>query len=569
MNRKMKVYLTLFILVSLTLCDCRKVFSISELNIFYDQYEVLQSINYVVYSISKIVSYNDRVILTNEYENIINNLNFDVINDRKIITLLTDLMDVLTEEIITARQKERITNRYKKLIERALFDSIKNNIINININPANLTSAVASTIVSAGSIYINYQNCIEDYKDAMNDINAELEDHRIKYLNNMRSSLLEISWEMLKNYNINDKYRLTEKQAQEFIEAVKIKTPDLRYRTMKRLLQDNPAFQEFPEFWYQYGLAAKLSNAINSPHELMNIFYKYDRTYKNLFRHNPTYAAVAMERIMLRPENSDKNKEDLEIILKNSTNEDWQNYLFAGIKYLELGEIDKARDLFQRNIDNGHEVSLNARLLSDTYISADISYKRLLEKILADNRVSNADKLYMIGKSRDIYYLNKFKDQIKAIQVSAIKSRNPFNSSPLYLVQIPVDWFLEEGPFVVSLNTGEKEYELTCESLHDDRITIDQKTKSVQIEFGNDSIISPSDKPKESIRLSLRHPLIDLELTYIRNNTKDSQDLKNNIKKAVKYVPLIKSTLATYEQTKIKYLDNEYYWHDGNFEIVE
>ena len=372
MNRITKVYLTLFILVSLTFCDCRKVFSISDLNIFYDQYEVLQSINYVVYSISKIVSYNDRVILTNEYENIINNLNFDVINDRKIITLLTDLMDVLTEEIITTRQKERITNRYKKLIERALFDSIKNNIINININPANLTSAVANTIVSAGSIYINYQNCTEDYKDAMNDANAELEDYRIKYLNNMRSSLLEISWEMLKNYNINDKYRLTEKQAQEFIEAVKIKTPDLRYRTMKRLLQDNPAFQEFPEFWYQYGLAAKLSNAINSSNELMNIFYKYDRTYKNLFRHNPTYAAVAMERIMLRPKNSYKNKEDLEIILKNSTNDDWQNYLFAGIKYLELGEIDKARDLFQRNIDNGHEVSLNARLLSDTYTSTDI-----------------------------------------------------------------------------------------------------------------------------------------------------------------------------------------------------
>ena len=569
MNRITKVYLTLFILVSLTFCDCRKVFSISKLNILYDQYEVLQSINYVVYSISKIVSYNDRVILTNEYENIINNLNFDVINDRKIITLLTDLMDVLTEEIITTRQKERITNRYKKLIERALFDSIKNNIINININPANLTSAVANTIVSAGSMYINYQNCIENYKDAMNDANAELEDHRIKYLNNMRSSLLEISWEMLKNYNINDKYRLTEKQAQEFIEAVKIKTPDLRYRTMKRLLQDNPAFQEFPEFWYQYGLAAKLSNAINSSNELMNIFYKYDKTYKNLFRHNPTYAAVAMERIMLRPKNSYKNKEDLEIILKNSTNDDWQNYLFAGIKYLELGKIDKARDLFQRNIDNGHEVSLNARLLSDTYISADISYKSLLEKILTDNRVSNADKLYMIGKSRDIYYLNKFKDQIKAIQVSAIKSRNPFNDSPLYLVQIPVDWFLEEGPFVVSLNTGEKEYELTCESLHDDRITIDQETKSVQIEFGNDSIVSPSDKPKESIRLSLRHPLIDLELTYIRNNTKDFQDLKNNIKKVVKYVPLIKATLATYEQTKIKYLDNEYYWHDGNIEIVE
>lgn len=567
MNRITKVYLTLFILVSLTFCDCRKVFSISDLNIFYDQYEVLQSINYVVYSISKIESYNDRVILTNEYENIINNLNFDVINDRKIITLLTDLMDVLTEEIITTRQKERITNRYKKLIERALFDSIKNNIINININPANLTSAVANTIVSAGSIYINYQNCTEDYKDVMNDANAELEDYRIKYLNNMRSSLLEISWEILKNYDINDKYRLTEKQAQEFIEAVKIKTPDLRYRTMKRLLQDNPAFQEFPEFWYQYGLAAKLSNAINSPNDLINILYEYDRTYKNLFRHNPTYAAVAMERIMLRPKNSYINKEDLEIILKNSTNEDWQNYLFAGIKYLELGEIDKARDLFQRNIDNGHEVSLNARLLSDTYTSTDTSYKNLLEKILADNRVSNADKLYMIGKSRDIYYLNKFKDQIKAIQVSAIKSRNPFNDRPLYLVQIPVDWFLEEGPFVVSLNTGEKEYELTCESLHDDRIAIDQETKSVQIEF--DSIISPSDKPNESIRLSLRHPLIDLELTYICNNPKDFQDLKNNIKKVVKYVPLIKSTLATYEQTKIKYLDNEYYWHDGNFEIVE
>jgi hypothetical protein len=535
----------------------------------YDKYEIMQSVNYVVYSLTKMISYNDRVILTNEYENVINNLNFDAINDRKIVTLLTNLMDTLTEEIITVRQKERITQRYKKLMNRALFDSLSG----ISINPTNLASAITSTVVSAGSVYMNYQNRMEDYRDAMGDAKSTLEDNRIRYLNDARTLLLEISWDLLKKYNISDKYRLTEKQITEFIETTKMKDQNVKYRALKRLLNDNPAFQEFPEFWYYYGIASKSCNKDLSNEELLDIYYEYDKSYKNLFRRNPVYASVAMERIMLRPNGSPQNRKDLEILVANSTNDEWQNYLFAGIKYSELGDFETARSMFQRNIDNGHQIALNSRLLSETYDVTDSSYQDVLEKLLTDNRVSNFDKLFMIGKARNVDYLNKFKEQIEAIRISAVGYRKFANFGPLYIVKIPVDWlFLEESPFNIKLFVDDHLYQYTFKSFDDPEIKKEKETKSVIIELGNKKNFVWVNKPAEFLNLRITHSLIELELQYkqlaIEKQDRtwgNAKQLTWEITKTVLPLPL-KSTLAEYELNNIKYQGEEYIRRGGRFQ---
>jgi tetratricopeptide (TPR) repeat protein len=393
----------------------------------------------------------------------------------------------------------------------------------------------------------------------MSDATATLEDNRIRYLNNMRTELLDISWKLLKKYNISDKYRLTEKQINEFIEATKNKDPDLKFRIMQRLLKDNPAFEEFPEFWYQYALAANNSHSLSND-EVLDLLFEFDRTYKNLFRRYFVYASVAMERIMLLPSGSPQIKKDLEIILANSSNQDWQNYLFAGIKYAELGELEKARKMFQRNIDNGNEVSLNARLLSETFDATDSSYQDLLEKMLADNRVSNADKLYMIGKARNIDYLNKFKNQIEAIQIQTKESRNPTHHGPLYFVTIPLDWLLEEGPFSLELFVDGQLYGRTFDSLYELNDEDKNANGEPKIILGEKGSFIGGD-PADSLKLKIIHPLIELDLEYIK-----LPDERGFFNKMAIWIPFTQSTLANYSLESIKYNGELYVLHDGKFQ---
>ncbi|NLK30068.1 MAG: hypothetical protein GX305_03305, partial [Aminobacterium colombiense] len=87
----------------------------------YDPLEVLQALNYCTYSLSKIVSFNDRVVLSFEYDNIINNLNLNAITDEEIVKLMAKLMaklmDTLKDEIISERKRERIEKSYQKRLE--------------------------------------------------------------------------------------------------------------------------------------------------------------------------------------------------------------------------------------------------------------------------------------------------------------------------------------------------------------------------------------------------------------------------------------------------------------------
>lgn len=84
------------------------------------QLRVLQSLNQIAVSLTHIITYNDKVVLDQEYNSIINNLNLSKIPDADIITLLQELMDLLTSSKIQDKDRAFLLLNYDKNVQNEL-----------------------------------------------------------------------------------------------------------------------------------------------------------------------------------------------------------------------------------------------------------------------------------------------------------------------------------------------------------------------------------------------------------------------------------------------------------------
>ena len=82
--------------------------------------QVLQSLNLIAVSLTHILTYNDKVVLDQEYNTIINNLNLGNIPDADIIALLQELMDLLTNSKIQDHEREYLLTRFDKNVQTEL-----------------------------------------------------------------------------------------------------------------------------------------------------------------------------------------------------------------------------------------------------------------------------------------------------------------------------------------------------------------------------------------------------------------------------------------------------------------
>ena len=508
----------------------------------YDPLEVLQALNYCTYSLSKIVSFNDRVVLSFEYDNIINNLNLNAITDEEIVKLMAKLMDTLKDEIISERKRERIEKSYQKRLERTLYNFLSG----VNVSPQSVVSAAVSAVSSMGSMYVNYQRRIEEYMDESEEIIEALDDEKLNVINSIRKDMLTASWSIIKKYNIDDQYRLTEKQINEFVENVKSNPAEMQHRKLERLLQDNPAFEYFPPFWYYYSLTREEDEVF-----VLGCLNRFLQTQRPIFRRDILWASV------LKETDSQSIIADLEEIIRQSNNSDWQNFLFVGLAYTKLGMVDEARRNLQRNIDNGYEVSLNSRLLAEILLDAgdQLQFEETMKKMLSDTRVSNSDKLYLIGRCRNVTYLNRFKEEISEIRLSAVNEAAATELvSPTYLLTIPNKWLVEDAPFDVRLFNENIDRSHHFESIDDPALVISTKKKRVAIKFPETGH-TIARKPEKGITVNIKHPLIDMTLIYELEKKDIGRAAKTLIEAAV---PFYSEVLGNYRLKEVAFMDERY-----------
>lgn len=447
------------------------------------RYQTIQSLNYVVVALTHIITYNDRVVLDQEYDIIINNLNLRAIPDEEIIILLQDLLDLLTRSKISDREREFIEERYERNINNALKNAVRSGISGIQFTP-NMYATLASGIMSAGSVYFNYRDQIDQFRIERKGQEWEIEKDTLLRLNDFRRNLLRSSWRLLKEYDIPDNWRLTESQLSNYSDI--LRDPDIR-RRHSRLTRIENDFQMYPPYWYYRGRAAQV---ISNHADAYKSFDYFNNKRMAIYRKDPFAASVAMCLIMLEMDNAsiEKTLSNLKLLVDNSSDKDWANLLFAALKYAQIGRIENARELITRNLENGHSSTFGSSETIDVLLPSLLEnnnpdeFKRMMDNVIMANTVSNYDMLRLYGKmqNKDILrHINAEFQNMLLIAVpytSRIPGRHIFNKDGIALY-IPARWVADNLDAEIQLRVPEAKVE---KKLADD---IRQEHNSYQLIF--------------------------------------------------------------------------------------
>ncbi|OKY74055.1 MAG: hypothetical protein BM485_15675 [Desulfobulbaceae bacterium DB1] len=393
--------------------------------------QVLQSLNQIAISLTHIISYNDKVVLDQEYNTIINNLNLSRIPDAEIISLLQELMDLLANSKIQDHDRSYLARSYERDVENELERSATSRILDPAGFIANPYTGILMAVVNAGSFYFNYRFKIEDYRKAREEKAWEIDEKTLLGLNNFYKKLLKSSWELMRHYNLPDEWRLNENQLSDYTAILKESNLELRYRKLERI---ENSFQKFPPYWYYRGQAAQ---EIGNKQEALRCFNQFQQIHQGLFRKDPYAASTAMRKSMLLEGQAtpDQLRHDLKIIVDNSDDEDWGNILFAALQYARIGDVDNAGRLIMRNLDNGHMAFIEnpemvhavgpALLLN----SRPDVFNRIMDTVMENDKIKNYDVLWLYGQIRNRDILNRIKPEFdRILLVTANKSLlNPLN----------------------------------------------------------------------------------------------------------------------------------------------
>ena len=517
------------------------------------------ALNYCHMALVNILAYEDRIILDEEYNNIINNISLSAIQDEEVVTILKQLMDTLITFKLTEEQTARLLKIYNQQVVNAVYvtsaQSTNDVIIALGVKqlidrlqPTMLESVLDGTVNGApggihgvllgaasgflkailtgttspigaeiivpyvlskiGGLYQNYRENTQLYRQALDEKLWKLDTQTIQAIHEMRKSFVQVYWTLMKRYNIPENLRLTEEQLRNAVEVFKIEDVEKRYRQLERLQQD---FQAFPPFWYKL---AQTAQELGHLEEAVNLYQKIEQEYHPFFRKDHELAAALMDKVVLieslkltHPEilvqlNVEGDvSEDLKRILAESNN-DWRNNVFVALQYEGLKNYDAAKNLIIQNIDNEKELSLNFRLLGEIYALAgeQKALTNLIRQMYDDKRVTYQDMLYLIGKIQDQQELQNI---IQSLFFPVVITTN-FNiessliSEDTLKITIPIIWMKDYAKdLTVQIHFVQEDKTIIAEN----KVVMDEQANTAT--FSLQGVINKDDMLRNRVKLPI------------------------------------------------------------------
>lgn len=304
--------------------------------------QAMLALNYCHMSLVRILAYQDRIILDEEYNNIINNINLSAIKDEEILTVLKSLMDALTEFKLTDGDKRMLTQEYDRQVAKAFHLAFKSDMVNMitGMTMNAITEKINAgpmlrSLLAVGGQYEHYRNNLDEYRDQLDKKLWRLEKDTIAEINDLRKSFLEVYWRLMTKYNIPDEWRLSEQQLQRVVDVFEEHDAEKRLRQLEEMQQN---FVMFPPFWYA---VAKTAHELGQDAKAFDTYQKIQRERIAFFREDHAYSSALMDKIVLVDE-LENSQSDLKVITQNSPYDGRKN-LFAAIKYTDTSCVTSNR----------------------------------------------------------------------------------------------------------------------------------------------------------------------------------------------------------------------------------
>ena len=392
------------------------------------------ALNHLHSSLNKIVTYNDKVVLEQEYDNIINNIDLTAIEDREIVEVITHVMDTLTYSKITETEKEHLQGKYQEKLDSALTDAITG----LNFTGRNPLEMAMNIAVSSGSLYMDYKTNQNRYKKDLDKGNWQLDKASIIEINDVRKDFIKTYWEIMKRYNMPDRWRVSEKQFQRLHSVLRGSDSKKQYRQLIRMEKE---LEILPDYWFELALIAK---KIENKEAELNAIQRYESLNDTLLRHNSYHSLLLANKTMHMDVQTERQLiaetlvKMLEIDPMNP-----ERKLFAALKYMQIDYPQKGEELLNQNIDDNFLSTLSQRLKIDMFISAkqDDLYAVTIEDLLAQQNLLAGEYLYYLGKRPLPLLVEEITSQVKAINLTWDKT--PFGNDDLQAV-VPKGWVLRD-----------------------------------------------------------------------------------------------------------------------------
>lgn len=386
------------------------------------------ALNMCTVSVAQIVDYNDEYVLEQEYDAILNNLNLEQMpKDEALLTILSELMNVITFFRIQEIRKEQIEKKYQRRLSNAIWSAVPNiGLIVAGGNPITLAISLASQV---GIGYMNYRKEKADAAFDNENEKVELEITAIEQFNAIKRELFTTAWRLADTYQFPDHYRLTEKQIKQY-NAILMDTDEVRKYERLETIQNN--FEAYPPFWYFFGHTANyiagckdldLEDETRAKYRRLARchFEKYlELNELSILREDRIAASCCLEyaeMLLADGENPAKISDLLKEAIKKS-GYDNDVLQIAALNYIHIGQLEEAGKILKILVNEDFNQLTNARLLSRIYVSRYL--KTHDDSISADYDIlsTRIDSCYLFPFPKGI----EEDEQLQAIYMAEQKS---------------------------------------------------------------------------------------------------------------------------------------------------
>ena len=455
------------------------------------QKQALFMMNYAQYATYKIRTYNNIAVLEDEYKNLKDNMNLEIIKDESSVQTINYLMNAIYEERKNNKNRDRLKASLEKKMNNAIYESLPQ-LAGVFIGAKTPVNMVYDAVRTAGMMYMNYKKyksqLSNEYDEKMWEYQQLTEDE----LNYIYRLLNTYSHQLIQQYEISDEWRLNENELSKMFDFLKDEDSKRKFTNLKNLSTDR-FYSHFPLYWYHLAQSAM---EIGNEKEALEAYAKFEEENIPIFRYDTTAVDAYKGKISILLRDQDKNideiKTKLQFIETNKTS--WNDYFFVALAYANIGDITNAKRVLERNINelaaavdsdlmdkdslmkiytSNYELDGGKKIAKDdmnySYYQSEVAKRparapyitqydglelsrNLLEKIGSQeialesiqkqyklNTVSFNEALYFFGRTSSKMVAANSASEIAKIKVSV---NNPSEKTSVVTCQLPLQWML-------------------------------------------------------------------------------------------------------------------------------
>ncbi len=373
-------------------------------------------LNYCRESLYKIVEYNDRAVLDEEYGKLVNNIDITRIQDDEAALLIESLLVELNTLKLSELEKRYLLDAYNKRIQNKVLEIFKG-----GKNPPSINADEPATLACQALLYL--ASGIAGYRESKARLGQEiaerslqLQAEELKRLTVLRTQFFDTEYKLYKRYDLPDRLNVKEVQLAQYIKVLADEDSQRRLERLERLKDD---FDAFPPFWYEIGKAAQETN---QPDLAKSYYSHFERIQPQVFREDQDYVQLCMHRLMLFDPDSEEEfiRQDLRTIESNTKYYyKWESILFAAIMYYRIGDLDNARRLIRQSINEGYCVELHESVLVEMESrAARTSLQQMADGLIEKEDIEALDALERVGPEKQLDALRALGSRITDITLT-------------------------------------------------------------------------------------------------------------------------------------------------------